>query len=49
MFAIKTELLKAALADRETCERIEKADTWSEITRILEGFAKRQGFKVVNV
>lgn len=49
MFAIRAELLKAALADPETCAKIEKADTWIEIQAILKEFAEKHRFKVVQL
>jgi hypothetical protein len=49
LIAVRSEILKAALADPETCERIEVADTWTEIMKILEDFARSKGFKVVYI
>jgi len=48
-FAVRMEVLKAALADKETCAKIEAAESWSEFQRILEEFAKKQGFEVAYV
>jgi hypothetical protein len=49
LIAVRAEVFKAALDDPETCERIKKADTWSEIQKILAEFAEKQGFKVVYI
>jgi hypothetical protein len=49
MFAIRYELLKKAIEDKETSKRLEQAESWLEIQIILEEFAKKQGAKVKRI
>lgn len=49
MFAIRYDLLKKAIEDKETSEKLKKAESWLDIISILEEFAKKQGAKVKRV
>ena len=45
MFAVRTKVLKAALADDETRLKMNLALSWKEIEMILVEFAEKHGFK----
>jgi hypothetical protein len=49
MFAIRFDLLKKAIEDKETSEKLKNANSWLDIMDILEDFAKKEGFKVKKV
>ncbi len=49
MFAIRFDLLKKAIEDKETSEKMKNANSWLDIMTILEDFAKKEGFKVKKV
>jgi len=46
MFAVRREVLKAALENDETRRRMDLALDWREVERILAEFARKNGFKV---
>jgi hypothetical protein len=49
LFAIRKELLKSALADDETRLKMNLAKDWHEIENILEEFAHKKGFRILEI
>ena len=48
-FAVRMEVLKAALADDETRLKIDLALDANEMEKILMDFARKKGFKVLDL
>ena len=47
--ALRVELLKAALDDAETRRKLDLAPSWGDCVAVLVDFAKKMGWKVVQL
>ena len=47
--AFRVELLKMALEDDETRRKLDLAPSWGDCVAVLVDFAKKSGFKVVQL
>ena len=47
--AVKTEVLKELLSDPEWRAKLEEAETLEDVARVLKGYAKAKGLKVMEV
>jgi len=49
LFVVRTEVVRAALADPECSVRLEKAKSLAEFQAVLVAYCKAKGYKAVEV